>query len=99
MQEDQMNDVSPEENMLEDQISNDSYESEDQSDEYFDEDQLQFAEDAEDIHEYPRNLRQNDFLDRLTDVFNEYTRNLQRNAVFEHVYHCFSVSSLNRVCH
>ncbi|XP_058755672.1 uncharacterized protein LOC131628881 [Vicia villosa] len=93
MQEDQMNDVSPDENMLEDQISNDSYQYDYQSGEDFDEDQHQFAED---IHEYPRNLRQNDFLDRLSEVFNEYTRNLQQNAAFEHVYHCFSVSSLNR---
>ncbi|KAI5390447.1 hypothetical protein KIW84_075677 [Lathyrus oleraceus] len=111
----EVNNVSPENNLSEDQISNHSYEyDDDQSDEDFYEDLDQLAED---IHPYPRNLQQNDHLNRLNEDIHEYERhmqqndhldhqwngvlyghrrNLQQNAIFEHSYRCFSVSSLDR---
>ncbi|KAI5390789.1 uncharacterized protein LOC127103112 [Lathyrus oleraceus] len=90
----EVNNVSPENNLSEDQISNHSYEyDDDQSDEDFYEDLDQFSED---IHPYPRNLRQNEHLNGLNEDIHEYGRNLRQNAIFEHTYRCFSVSSLDR---
>ena len=33
------------------------------------------------------------------DIVDEYQWNRRHNEIFEHVYSCFCVSSLNRVCH
>ncbi|CAI8616586.1 unnamed protein product [Vicia faba] len=85
------------EDMPEDQVNNLSSESDSSSNDSYDyDDEYQLAED---FHDDPRNLR-NAYLDSWNEAYfeayNEHIGDMGQNAIFEHAYSCFSVSSLDR---